>query len=171
MAFPDSFLKSFAAVKEAIQQSTWYDARWSCWSGLWRTERYGDTVVLRLTNKNWSSVFPISVDKGGEIQYAAWIDEKLHRFSVVRFEMHVFSFLSRRKIRKRDFTGPFRKRNESAIQAFGFHDMERGPSVPYAGAYRYKDLEDLNDFLIRDFSNFASLSGSIDEHLAILADR
>jgi hypothetical protein len=43
--------------------------------------------------------------------------------------------------------------------------------VPYAGAYRYKDLEDLNNFLVRDFANFASLSDSINEHLAMLVDR
>jgi hypothetical protein len=168
---PDSVLKSFAAAEAAIQQSSWYDARWSCCSGLWRTDRYGDTVVLRLTKKNWSSVFPVSVDEGGEIQYAAWIDEKLHRRSTVRFEMHVFSFLSRRNIRKRDFTLPFRQRNGLVIRAFGFHDTDKGPNVPYGGAYRYKDLEDLNNFLVRDFANFASLADSIDEHLALICSR
>jgi hypothetical protein len=168
MTFPDSILKSFVLVEDAIRRLLWFDRDWSCCSGLWRTKRYEDTILLRATKRNWSSVFPVSVDEGGEIQYAAWIDEKLHRSSIVRFEMHVFSFLTRKKIKKGDFTYGFRKQNESAIKAFGFHDIKRGPSVPYAGAYAYSNLKDLNNFLITDFSNFASLSDSIDEHLARL---
>jgi hypothetical protein len=168
MTFPGSIVESFSAVEEGIRKLPWFDGSWSCCSGLWSTEQYGDTVVLRITKKNWCSVFPASVEEGGEIQYAAWVDEKLHRRSTVRFEMHVFSLLTGKKVRKRDFTDHFRQRNQSAINGFGFHDTNRGPGIPYAGTYRYKDLEDLASFLTKDFSNFASLSESIDEYLAML---
>ena len=161
-------MESFAVAAEAIQRLPWFTADWSCCSGLWKTERYPDAVVLRLTKRNWSSVFPVSLHEGGEIQYAAWIDEKLQRRSTVRVEMHVFSWLTKKKIRKGDFTEAFRTRNEAAIRTFGSHDTERGPAVPYAGEYKYKDLQDLHGFLIWDFSNFASLSDSIDEHLAMV---
>jgi hypothetical protein len=166
MTYPTTILASFAAAEKSIRRLPWYDADWSCCSGLWKTERYPSTVVMRLTKRNWSSVFPVSLNKGGGIQYAAWIDEKLHRASTVRFEMHLFSFPTGRRIRKGDFTGPFRKENQAAISAFGYHDTNRGPGVPYAGAYPYKSVQDLNDFLIRDFGNFASLAGAIDRGLA-----
>jgi hypothetical protein len=168
MTFPLPIVKAFAVAEEVIQQLPWFNADWSCCSGLWKTERYPDAVVFRLTKRNWSSVFPVSLHKGGEIQYAAWIDEKLHRRSTVRVEMHIFSFLTHKKIKKGDFTEPFRTRNQSVIKTFGFHDTDRGPAVPYAGEYKYKDIRDLQDFLIRDFSNFTSLADSIDEYLAMV---
>lgn len=126
---------------------------------------------MRLTKRNWSSTFPVTLEEGGEIQFAAWVDRKLHDRSTIRSEMHIFSFPGGRKIKKGDFTGPFRARNQSIIEAFGSHDTNRGPAVPYAGEYRYKGAQDLRDFLIRDVSNFASLSDSIDEHLAKLGCR
>ncbi len=167
--FPGALAESFAGAEKAIRRMPWFKDRWSCCSGMWKTEKYGDTLVLRLTKDNWSSANPITLEEGGEIQYAAWIDEKLYRRSTVRFEMKVFGFLSSRRIRKGDFTSAFRRRNRAAIESFGHHDIKRGPSVPYAGAYKYQDSEDLMEFIVRDCSNFASLSGSVDEQLKNLS--
>ena len=168
MSFPGDLLECFSGAEKSIRRAPWFDDDWSACSGLWKTERYPATVVLRLTRRNWSSAFPATLTSGAEIQSAAWADEKLHMRSKVRFEFHIFAFPGRRKIKKRDFTDSFRKTNSAAIATFGFHHTDRGPAVPYAGEYQYKDPRDLHDFLVRDFSNFASLAGSIDELLGSL---
>jgi hypothetical protein len=67
VTYPNPILESFSAVEEAIRRLAWFTPDWSCCSGLWRTGRYAETVVLRLSKRNWSPVFPISMDKGGEI--------------------------------------------------------------------------------------------------------
>lgn len=161
-----SILRLFAGLEEQVKKSPWFDDEWSCCSGLWTTKRYGDTALLRLTKRNWSSVFPVTLYSGGEIQYAAWVDEKLLRKSMVEFEMHVFGFPKGTKLKKSNFANAFRTRNQSAIDSFGFHHAKRGPAVPYSGSYVYKDTGDLADFILGDFSNFASLSGSVDQILA-----
>jgi hypothetical protein len=171
MDFPDDVIAAFASVEAMIKRREWFSTDWSCCSGLWQTEKYGDTVVLRLTKKNWSSVHPAdSLYAGGEIQYAAWIDPKLFRRNEVRFEMHVFGFVGggRKKIRKGDFTNAFRERAGARIRGFEHHDMERGGAVPYAGKYRYAGKDDLEAFLVRDFDNFASLAPLVDGRLGEL---
>ena len=171
MNFPEGILDCFAKAEDNIRSQRWYDQDWSVCSGLWSTERYGETVVLRLTRKGWCSVFPISVDDGGELHYAAWVDEKLHCKSAVRFEMHLFAFPGGARNRKTDFTEAFRAENEERIRAFGFHDTKRGPAVPYGGTYKYADADDLEKFLVNDLSNFAGLKESIDRHLKLSAPR
>jgi len=167
MNFPDEILGCFSEAEAMIQRRSWYPAGWVCCSGLWRTERYGDTVVLRLTRQHWSSTKSVSLHEGGEIQYAAWIDPQLFRARELRFEMHVFKFVGagRRNIRKGDFTDAFRERAQASIQKFGHHDMRRGPAVPYAGSYRFSDADDLRSFLVADFDRFVSLAPLVEERL------
>jgi len=100
MTILQSHVNCFSATAEALRALPWFTADWSCCSGLWKTDRYPDTLVIRLTKRNWSSVFPITLHKGGEIQYAAWIDSKLLAASTVRFEMHLFAFPTKKKIKK-----------------------------------------------------------------------
>jgi len=165
MTFSATHQRAFAAACRAIRQEPWFDDEWSCCSGLWQPERYGNTVLIRMAKRDWVSSHPITLTTGGEIQYAAWIDEGLAAQSTLRFELHVFSLLAPRKVKKGDFTDPFRRENHTTIRAFGHHDIKRGPAVPYAGSYPYRDARDLKDFLIRDFSRFATLAHSVDEHL------
>lgn len=170
MDFPDDSIAAFASAEAMIRKRAWFSADWSCCSGLWETEKYEDTVVLRLTKENWSSVHPAdSLYVGGEIQYAAWIDPKLFRRNEVRFEMHVFGFVGGgKKIRKGDFTNVFREKAGARIRELGHYDTERGRAVPYAGKYRYTGANNLVAFLVRDFDNFASLAPLMDERLGEL---
>ncbi len=78
MTFPGALLDCFSDVEKGIRSAPWFDGEWSACSGLWETERYPATVVLRLTRRNWASVFPATLTSRAEIQYAAWVDEKLH---------------------------------------------------------------------------------------------
>jgi hypothetical protein len=172
MKFPSTLLDAFSAAKATIKNRPWFRDSWSCCSGLWQPEKYGDTVLLRMSKSSWSSVYPISLEKGAEIQYAAWIDQKLFERKELRFEMHLFSFPpGYGKIKKGDFTDPFRRENKDRIRDFGHHDTKRGPAVPYAGAWQFSDPAGLTDFLVKDFCGFASLAPSVDKNLQRLSAR
>lgn len=151
----------------------WYDDDWTSCAGYWDDPRYSDTIVLKLSRREWSSCFPITLYEGAEIHYAAWVDEKSIRRNEVVFGMHLFAFpmIENSRVKKGDFTDPFRERLGKRIVEWGHHDVKRGPRVPYGGKYRFESGDDLMDFLVGDFGRFASLKDSVESLLAEVRDK
>lgn len=173
MNLPNELVTVFSEAEDTIRGQDWYDDDWSCCSGQWEDPRYSDTIVLKLSRREWSSCFPITLYEGAEIHYAAWVDEKSFAKNEVVFGMHVFGFpmIADPKVRKGDFTDSFRERCRETIHGWGHHDVKRGPRVPYGGTYRFGVGDDLRLFLVNDFRRFASLKGEIDSILVVIREK
>jgi len=172
MNLPKELQTIFSDAKEELFKRDWFGSDWTACSGHWDDPRYTDTVVLKLSKKNWSTVFPITLYDGAEIHYAAWIDEKSFSKKELIFGMHVFAYpmINSKKVRKKDFTDWFRSEHGDTVQSWNYHTISMGPQVPYAGRFKFDDLSEIQGFMVSDFSRFASLATSIDERLTQLKE-
>lgn len=170
---PSEILDCFMEAEGMLREQKWYDEEWTSCAGYWDDLRYSDTIVLKLSRREWSSCFPITLYEGAEIHYAAWVDEKSIGRNEVVFGMHVFAFpmIENPRAKKGDFTDPFRERLGERILGWGHHDVKRGPRVPYGGKYRFESEAELREFLFLDFQRFVSLQEDIDALLAIIRSK
>ena len=170
MNLPEELLTVFAGSEKRLNRKSWFGSEWMSCSGFWDDERYTDTIVLKLSKKDWSSSVPMTLYAGGEIHYAAWIDQNSFKKKELVFGMHVFGYpmIHSKKVRKKDFTDWFRSTHGESIQAWGNHTVSKGPQVPYAGTFKFETFPELEDFMVEDFDRFSQLANSIDEGLSQL---
>ncbi|MGJ8678595.1 MAG: hypothetical protein ACSHX0_13865 [Akkermansiaceae bacterium] len=168
MNLPHELLTTFSESEELLKQQPWFNSDWTTSSGQWDDPRYSDTVVLKLSKRNWTTTFPITLYQGAEIHYAAWVDEKSYKKKELVFGMHVFSYpmIDSKKARKKDFTDWFRSKHGHTVLSWNHHRISKGPQVPYAGSFKFKAFSDIQFFMLEDFNRFASLAESIDTRLA-----
>ncbi len=172
MNLPQELLTTFSKSEELLKKQTWFTSDWSTSSGHWDDPRYPDTVVLKLSKRNWTTIFPITLYQGAEIHYAAWIDEKSYKKKELVFGMHVFGYpmIKNKKVRKKDFTDWFRSEHGDTILSWNHHSIKKGLQVPYAGRFRFETYSDLSTFMTEDFCRFVSLSDSIENRLSDLKE-
>lgn len=172
MNLPQKLLAIFSESEGELRNQPWFDSDWTICSGYWDDPRYSDTVVLKLSKKNWSSTFPITLYGGAEIHYAAWIDEKSLNKRELLFGMHVFGYpmIESKKVRKKDFTDWFRSEHGDTVLSWSYHSINKGSQVPYAGHFRFETYSDVKKFMVEDFGRFVSLANSIDDRLSELKE-